>query len=193
MKKFFTIVALCTATFFSVSESKAQFSLGVQASAALPMGAFGDGYGTGFGGLLTGYYGLSKNLMINFQTGYITFSAKEGSSSADATFNVIPINVGGRYLLSEASFRPYVGLDLGMFSSTSKMTIKSPGFPPFIPASEQTVEASSTDFGIAPNLGAFIKMGESMDLDITAKYNMIMTEGESTSFIGINAGVRIGF
>lgn len=185
MKKIF-IAALVVMAFSTLGTASAvkpgELGLGIQAGIALPMGTFGDAFDMGFGGMATFHYALDKNIILTGTTGYLTFSMKNSTSTTSGTFSAIPILPGIRYLLSDGSFAPYIGTDLGLFMGSTKVTVEIFG-------QKQEASESSSDFGVAPMVGFFMPLGD-MQLDVNAKYNIIFTEDESTSFLGINAGIK---
>ena len=84
-------------------------------------------------------------------------------------------------------FKPYVAGELGMhFVTFDVPAIVIPGFG--------TIEGGSSSdsyFGFGAGAGFLYKMGPNLDLDVNAKYNSISTEGSSSSYISVMAGVLI--
>jgi hypothetical protein len=53
----------------------------------------------------------------------------------------------------------------------------------------QTVDDSGSDFGIALGGGFLLPVGKTMNLDVSAEYDIIFTEGSSTSNLVFLAGL----
>lgn len=100
----------------------------------------------------------------------------------EVSFSDIPIQVGLRYAFGKGQFLPYGSAEVGlhMLSSSVKGTLY--GF---------TIDQSDTEtkFGIAPGVGFLYKFNPKTSLDVSAKYNIIFTEGSSTTHLSISAGV----
>jgi len=170
------------------SQSFGQIKIGANAGIGLPMGDFGDGYKMGFGGSVEGKYFLNDNLAIGATFGFYSFKMKDdlltyekSESSADATFTIMPILATVDYYFATEGFKPYVGAGVGLYSWKSKVSVPYFG----------DVEVTGSDLGIAPTVGFCYGLSEKIDLNVNAKYNMIFTEGSSTTFLGINAGIIV--
>ena len=141
-------IALCIINSSSVfargGGDNGRFSIGVEAG--FPMGDFGTGFKTGFGGTLRYEHPVGDNLALMLTTGIIAFGAKDntianysGPSSATA-----PIQVGAKYYFQEQQSGFYGQAELGVHI--------------FVLASQtvgtETVKASSsTGFSYAPAVG----------------------------------------
>ncbi|RPI74192.1 MAG: hypothetical protein EHM47_04275 [Ignavibacteriales bacterium] len=185
MKKLLSILALLLVVF--TINTNAQ-SISIQPFLGLPMGDFGDGYGIGFGGTATFVYPVTPTVDLTGTAGYLTFGGKDALDGV--SFNVIPIVVGGRIAFSESSVTPYfaaaLGLYIGSASGEREFTVGGQTF---------TVEfdgGSSTNFGAKGGFGVLVPVN-SISLDLGANFNLITTEGSSTSFIGFDLGVNIPF
>ncbi len=175
------IVVLFSVFFFSsLIIAQGKMGLSVQGGIAIPTGDFGDAAGMGFGGSTTFMYEVSPMLHITGSIGYSTWGPKEDLPAGfDYSFSSIPVLVGARYVLGKGNFLPYISAELGMHFLSS--TVKSPFF------GDQS--DSEAKFGFAPGAGFFFAFNPKTMLDVSLKYNIITTEGSSTSYLGINAGV----
>ena len=172
MKKVFLSLVVML---FAVSVASAQMGASVQGGISLPMGTFGDGFDMGFGGAGTFMYTVAPNVALTGSAGYLMYSGK-----ADGwDMSVIPVTVGARYCFPAGSVKPYASAEAGMFFSTVEWEIDM-----------DSGDESGSDFGFAVGGGVVIPVSPTVGVDVSAKYNMIMTEGESTSSIGIMAGVN---
>ena len=182
MKQLLSVILLAV-LFTGFIQAQGKMAAGVQAGIAIPMGDFGDGYKMGFGGAGNFVYHINPMLDVTGSIGYLTFSGKE----ADYTFSSIPVLAGIRYAFGKGNLNPYASGELGLhFGTFDTPEIVSPGFGTIGGGS-----ASSTDFGIALGAGFLYQLSPKLDLDVNAKFNNIFSEGSSTSFISIMAGVLV--
>lgn len=181
-----TVVAIASLFVFT-TQSQAQVRVGATLGAGVPLGDFGDFAKTGFGGSAHVKYFLSEQFALGLNIGYYSFGGEDievtlpfiGTTTIEgATTNIIPVTVAAEYYFTSEGFKPYAGLDLGLYFSGSDA---------------EDAEGES-NFGIAPTLGFSYGLNESIDLNVNAKYNMIFGEdaaGETATnaFLGINAGI----
>lgn len=182
MKKLLLVLFVAVlAVAFTNAQSK--MGVSVQGGVFLPTGDFGDAAGTGFGGTGTFLYDLTPMLQITGSIGYATWGSKEDLPSGwEWSFSAIPVQVGLRYALGKGNFLPYVAAETGINFISSKVTVEYFG-------GTVTADESESKFGFAPGAGFLYKFNPKTALDVTLKYNMIFTEGSSTTYLGINAGV----
>jgi opacity protein-like surface antigen len=162
-----------------ISNAQSKMSAGVNAGVAFPMGDFGDGYKTGFGGSGVFSYMVTPEIALTGSIGYLTWTSKE---SSDATFRSIPVLVGGRYYFGNLPQIKFFGAaELGLHMS--KVKIEVPFFG--------TQEESNTNFGFGIGGGASYSLNKDANLELSLKYNNISTEGSSSGFVTIMAGFMI--
>jgi hypothetical protein len=168
-------------TLASVATAHAQgagrASFHVAGGVTLPMGDFGDAFGTGFqglGGVSFGLGGLPFAIRVD---GFY------GQNSAD---NVDDVKVkmfggmaGGQFNIGgdAASVKPYILAQVGMVNSK----VDVPNFD----------TESSTDFAFAGGGGIGFGLG-SLAAFVEGQFVNVMTEGESSSFIAARLGLRFG-
>lgn len=184
MKKSLLTIAAVVMMAFAVNTNAQQMAVGVQAGIAVPMGTpFSDMVDMGFGGLGTFLYTINPQIQVTGAVGYLTFGYKEvEGTNIDGSFSIIPIVVGGRYLIGQGTTKPYVMAELGMYmGSSGDITVSSGNFSMTIPGE------STSDFGIAPGVGVLIPAGEKLNIDINAKYNVI----SDSNFLSVLAGVQV--
>lgn len=172
------------------SQSFGQIKIGANAGIGLPMGDFGDGYKMGFGGSVEGKYFLNDKIAVGASIGYYSFTLKDemltilqsfSESITDSKYTVMPILATVDYYFATEGFKPYVGAGVGLYSAKIKVSDSKLG----------DGEETSSDMGIAPTVGFCYGLSEKIDLNVNAKYNMIFTEGSSTTYLGINAGIIV--
>lgn len=175
MKQLLSVLLLAV-LFTGFINAQSKMAFGLQAGVAIPMGDFGDAYDMGFGGQGNFVYHINPMLDVTASVGYLTWSGNE----ADYTFSSVPVLAGVRYYFGKDKFKPYVAGELGMHFTSFDYEFEG-------------ISASSSDsyFGFGVGAGFLYKMGPNLDLDVNAKYNSISTEGSSSSYISIMAGVLI--
>ncbi|MDO8549985.1 MAG: hypothetical protein Q7S39_07545 [Ignavibacteria bacterium] len=156
----------------------------VQGFLGLPMGDFGDGFGIGFGGTATFIYPVSSTVDITGTAGYETFGGKDASDGL--SFNVIPILVGGRIAFGEGNVTPYFDAALGLFIGSTSGEVTIGGVTYNFEGDTQS------KFGIRGGFGVLVPVN-SVSLDLGANFDLITTEGSSTTFIGFDLGIYIPF
>ena len=90
----------------------------------------------------------------------------------------MPITALFEYSFSDNDFSPYAGADIGIYRF---------GF------SGGGESSANGYFGLAPVVGFNYNLSDKLLLNANLKYHYIMTEGESTSAFGVNAGVCYKF
>lgn len=183
----FTVAALIVVTNFNSNAQNGRFSVG--AELAMPMGDFADAAGMGFGASLRYEYPISDNLGLTGNAGYLMFGKKtfsNGFVEVESKSSMIPVQLGAKYYFSEAQDGFYAGLQLGIHSFKSEVTIPSYTlFGVTIPGS--TSSASESKLSYAPEIGYHLA-----NLDLGARYQMVATEGSTTSYLGIRIAYVFG-
>lgn len=188
--KIFAVIILISLT----ANAQGKLSLGFNGGLASPSGDFGDIYKSGFGGNAVLSFTLTDNILLSGSVGYYTLDfdndklseMTEGSGvdvSVDAPISIIPIMVGGKYLLATGKFKPYVTAELGIHSMSideAAVTINGEKFV-------FKESASETKTAWAIGAGAYINLSEKIDLEISAKYNGNGSEASKSSTT-INGG-----
>ncbi|MBT8382947.1 MAG: hypothetical protein KJO59_11360, partial [Ignavibacteria bacterium] len=152
-----------------------------------PFGDFGDAVSTGFSGHVMIGYMIARGLLLNLSSGYVTFGEKESVQGIDNSWSWIPVLLGLNYIFNPGKkFMPFVGFGVGLYLISSSVSGSLFG---------QTfdVSASSTEFGIAPRLGAYYLVSAAILITIMAEYNMIFSSGSSTNALGIMFGAMFAF
>ena len=196
MKKvLFTISLALMCALFS-TKSNAQISIGVNGAFHMPMGDFakepkdgGAGMGMGFGGGLCGKYFLNESMAVGAGFDYLMGASV---TSKGFKFSMIPIYATFEYYFGKEGFKPYAGLDLGLYMMTTTIpeqtiTVSFGGFSSSVTTPE--VSASESKIGFAPKVGFNYGLSSQLDLNFHAKYTMVMTEGSSLSMIGASIGL----
>ena len=174
MKTIKRIAVLAALALFTVGAG-AQIKVGANAAIGIPMGDLGDVYSTGFGGGISGKYMINDNMAAGASFNYISL----GSDNDAMEYSIMPIVANFSYYFGTEGFKPYAGLDLGVFMSKYKIDLGFLG----------SSETSTSDLGFAPVIGCEYAFTDAIALDANLKYNYIMTEGDASTLLGINIGI----
>jgi len=175
MKQLLSVLLLAV-LFTGFINAQSKMAFGLQAGVAIPTGDFGDGFDMGFGGQGNFAYHINPMLDVTASVGYLTWSGKTDGF----TFSTVPVLAGVRYYFGKDKFKPYVAAELGMHFTSSEYEYLGVSY-----------SSSDSYFGFGAGAGFLYKMGPNLDLDVNAKYNSISTEGSSSSYISVMAGVLI--
>jgi len=187
MKKIFSVLFVLI-LFVSLTNAQSKMSLGLNGGTAIPTGDFADGFDLGWGGNALFAYHVSPNADLTASAGYISWSGKD---SVDATYSSIPVLFGAKYLFGKDKVRGYGSAELGVHFTTLDLPEYNVGGVMF------GGKQSDVFFGWGIGAGVMFKVGEKVDLDLSAKYNMIVVgeenswDQQSTSidYFGIMLGV----
>ncbi len=161
--------------------------VGLMADATFLLGDEGDFWSTGFSAHAMFGYMIARSLLLNISVGYITFSEKETIQNRDFCYTWIPVLLGLNYVFHPGKkFMPFIGVALGVYFLSQKNTYT---------LLNQTREDTftGTEFGVIPRLGAYFLVSAAILLSLTAEYNMIFTEGSTTSAFGVLFGAMFAF
>lgn len=178
MKKILAVVVVALCLVGTASAQQGAMSVGGGLNLGLPLGNFGNGAGFGFGFQARFQYGMSDDLALAGSLGYISFGEKNNVSSS-----VFPILASARYYFTPGEGRVYGQADLGLTSFSQTVNISFGGFG-------GSFSGSSTNFSLGFGGGYEMPVGDKLDLDLGAGYNVILATGGSVSYISIRAGVN---
>jgi len=125
---------------------------------------------------VSGKYNLNDNMRIGANIGY--YSRSETFLNNTLTSSTTPITGLFEYSFSKDGLAPYVGADLGFYS----FAISGGG-----------ASFSKSYFGFAPVVGLDYGINDKISINANYKFHYIMSDVESTSINGINAGVSYKF
>jgi outer membrane protein W len=153
--------------------SQAQIHVGATIGPQFPMGNFSDGFNIGFGFNVVGKYMLKENMAVGLNLGYTRF----GTGSEGVTGSMIPITGLFEYHFDAGNIKPYVGADLGLYSYGVKYKLFG-----------ETASDSKVYFGFAPTVGALYALNDKLSLCANLKFNCVLTEDNSATWLGLNVG-----
>jgi hypothetical protein len=174
------LVAFVASSSFAATTAAKKMELGVGAGIAVPMGDFGDAYGIGFGGGLSARFLVAPTISVGGALSYNTFGSDvDNGPSASA----IEILASAKFMMGKGSTKPYILAGLGFCNfGVGDYTMHVPGY------GDVAVEGgSTTDLEIQPGFG--VQFGGKTKFFVEGKYSMVMTEGDSTSFLPITFGL----
>jgi len=172
MKRIFSVLIVLF-LFVGLINAQNKMALGFSGGAAIPTGDFADGFDLGWGGNALFVYHLSPNADFTASAGYITWSGKD---SIDATYSSIPVLLGIKYLFGKGKVHGYGIGELGVHFTTLDL--------PEVDLGEGETfggKQSNAYFGWAIGAGLLYNISDKVDLDFSAKYNMILV-GEENSY-----------
>jgi opacity protein-like surface antigen len=166
--------------------AQAKFSLG--GGLTLPLGDFDDPDGDA-PGASTGWHGLAAigfqpaDFPVGFQIDgmYQRFGFDDLPDGFDAHRQIIQGTGNVIYTFTtaeESTFHPYLIGGVGLYNQEDK-------------GDDVGEQDSTTDFGINGGAGFDFQLG-SVGLFLEGRFHNIFTEGNSTNFIPITAGIRLG-
>jgi hypothetical protein len=167
----------------AVAQGGAKFSLG--GGLTLPLGNFGDAVGTGFHGLAAvGFQPANFPVGIQVDGMYQRLGIDDDPvfGEVDANIQLIQGTANAVYKFQtseETKVRPYIIGGVGVYN------VKATGDD--VPDNA----GSDTEFGINGGAG-FDFVAGAVGVFVEGRFHNVFTEGESTNFIPITVGVRLG-
>jgi len=179
-------LALVAAFTFALNNANAQESFGSAGlEIAIPVGDFGDIANLGIGGSGNFEIGLSDQFAILAHAGvlfYATDDIEFGETTVETSLTQIPLQVGGRYYLSDQKEGLFLSGLVGVHITSTSVEDESD---------------SSTDLSFAPEVGFFLNENISVSLRyqfITSEVETIdpvtfepETENQTNSYLGLRA------
>ena len=176
-----TMIALVSLVSMSAS-AQSQMSVGAGVDIMLPVGSFGDSWGTGFGGTAEFDYVLSPKFSVTGKTGYLTWTGTNLPTGWSATYSGVPVLVGIKWypsFIPKGAVRIYGHLEMGiMFGSLSTSGPAGRTYP---------FASAGSDFTIVPSLGVEIPAAPNGNVDLSVRYFDISRKGS----IGFRAGYKL--
>ena len=164
-----TFLFLAIFSLFFAQAQKGNNQLGVGLDVGVPLGDFGDAFGTGIGGSAKLLLGVGTSGQVTFTTGYMTFNAKDMPSGMDISANIIPFLLGYRHNLSGIYIEPQAGY--GIYGSK----ISGMGSP---------YDGTDSEGAFTWAIGAGYAMNPGLDLGV--RYQGGTKEGDSNNLIGLS-------
>ena len=202
MKRSLITLPIVLVVLVSTSNAGGLIGFGVQATGAAlnvpePLKSV---YGTGYGGGAHLDINLPMVFGIRVAADYTTYAPDNDKfrtvlanlNNAVASdfeidggrFNIFSISANAKFGLPTPVLSPYLTGGIGVASvSTSDLTIKYQGVP------YTAAPGSSSATRTSLNIGAGVDLNLILTIYLEAKYTVIFTEGESSSFVPVSLGV----
>jgi hypothetical protein len=186
-----TIISLLGAAVLTLvltfgASAQGQLAVGAGVDLMLPVGSFGDNWGTGFGGTAQLDYVVGQHTTLTGKIGYLTWSAKDLPSGVSATYSGVPFLVGAKYyphlFVSQSGngIRAYGHLELGLMFGSVSVSGSSHGYV-------GSISGSEANFTIAPSIGVEIPAGVRGAVDVSVRFFDISRKNS----IGFRAGYKM--
>jgi hypothetical protein len=172
MKKSLLIISISLAI-ASAAAAQMRFGLNPGVGLAMPMGDFGDAFGSGISVIAQFELEPTQSLAVTLQGGWQRWGAER--SSLIKVYNV-PIMGGIKYYLAPGGTRPYLMGKIGHCIWGEEYT----GY-------------SESDMGLAFGGGAEISISPVVALDLAGSYYSVQTEGEASNFFELRSGIKFNF
>lgn len=164
-------------TFLTLYSYSQTISLGGTMGLQLPMGDLPEYYTPGFGASFGGHYEIRENITVGASVGFYKLTGKNDEWHDDWRISFIPIVGEIKFYLMPKPFRPFVGIDAGIYETKQ---ILGPG-------SFDTY--TYTNLGLAPTVGFFYALTDQVDLTANLKYNAVLNSDNPAPYLGLNAGL----
>lgn len=161
-----------------------RFSVGGSVGLQLPMGAFADSYGAGFGVHGSCVYNVCDDWEVTGQFGWNHWGIKNTQNGVvSGGFTTLPLLFGARYVLQQGTLHVYGGVETGLHFSSASASVNGGAY------GDLASSYSETNVGLTPLAGILVPISATLNFDGNLRYNIIFTSGSSTTYIGVNAGV----
>ena len=192
MKKFLYILVLMTlgVSLFAQTD-KSESIISVRGTAINNIGEIKEIWDTG-SAIYLSYENISitNQFSYMFQAGYMQFKENPNHDfqGQDANFNIIPLQVGGRYYILINSIRPF----LMAMSGINIINSEYPIIP--VPYTSEGESVSNTDVRInfQVGLGLALKLFSNLQIEVLANYNShILDAPTHYNLTGLELGVGL--
>ena len=165
---FFTALPLIAQP--AMNDATVEHSLSLRASAIKTIGHFSDQWEKG-NGFYASYMSLyDDNWAFVLQSGYITFTYREGAGyGGDPKFSIIPLQVGGRYYFLTGWLRPFL-------SAMSGANIVSREYIRYGVGEIDMVDKTSVHLNFQVGGGLGLQFTDNLGIDVTFHYNSHLLE-----------------
>lgn len=171
MKKFYYIIVLIMIYSLSFAQtSKTESVVSIRGTAIKSIGEIKEIWETG-SAIYVSYENISRinQFSYMFQVGYINFKENPDYNfeGDDAKFNIIPLQVGGRYYITLQTIRPFLMAMTGINVFSSKYPLK----PARDTNKEDMYSGTFVKLNFQVGLGLAVKLFSNLQLEVLANYN----------------------
>jgi len=160
-----------------------QWSASPVGGVTIPVGVFGDNFKPGANLGVDISYKVNKEVGFYGKLGYY-FLTNKTQGLGDG--KMMEYTVGPRYFFTAKNLKSAIFLEAGMGAYTiqyNSYTVNQTVVP----------EITNTNFGYNAGIGAILNLGTDVDMLFNVKYNSVLTDGGSTSFITPMLGIDFRF
>jgi hypothetical protein len=148
---------------------------------AIPFGALGESVSPSPGVSAHLLFGLTETITADLGFSYFLLSeSDEIASLPDPEMSLWTLDLSLRYTFDPDAFRFFPYISVGAGCDAVKWTLPD--------ENGQAVVSSFRNFGLAGALGAAVKLGDTIYIDLGARANAIFTESETTTFVAPRLG-----
>jgi len=178
------IYIIFTAIIFFSAGSLAQVRAGFQGSSVVPTGELETYAEVGYGGALNlSFYPVTTDFEFTFTAGYFRAGLKQNLKDLDVDLYMIPVTAGVRYNFGDVNVIPFVGGEAGFINSKYLVLSKS------VVLGNSLSETKEWNFTYTYYTGFRMNLSETLDFEVTAKYNTVITKYIGRGFINIMSGL----
>lgn len=160
-----------------------QWSASPIGGVTIPVGTFGDNFKPGANVGVDISYKVNREVGFYGKAGYY-FLTNKTQGLGDG--KMMEYTVGPRYFFTAKNLKSSIFLEAGLGAYTiqqNSYTVNETVVP----------EVTNTNFGYNAGLGAILNLGKDVDMMFNVKYNSVLTDNGSTSFITPVLGVDFRF
>ena len=133
---------------------------------------------------------------LNFQVGYLDYKLQDDLDSMNASFNVIPLLIGGKYFFADSRFMPYISFmnGINIISQTIAFSVEEifdeEGnlIDEKIHIDDTKGDETLVKYAFQVGFGIMINIVSSLNVDLAVKYNSHFYQHEA-----MNTGFEYGF
>jgi hypothetical protein len=175
-----------------ISNAQVMIKLGIGPN--LPVGDMSDSWAAGAQVEVNAKYLINGKIGVGVTSGYQHFFETDwGNSYDDISYEIIPIRFQGAYYFGKGKVKPYAGMELGVNLTNVEYTYYGYSSSYYW----EHVDRSKARFGGAPTFGILFDFSRVIGLDISLKYNFVVSDdeykSEKTSYISTNLGLVLKF
>jgi len=162
--------------------------IGARGGVGIPMGDLKDSFKSGLLIAVDASHMMGTNLAIGVDGNYIKNNPNDDYSASlpatsDAELKFMHYGAHAKYMLGQSNSKmmPYLVGGAGLYNIKFEVTDPNPALE---------AKSSDTKFGVRGGLGMNMMVGQSWGIGVQADYNDVFTDGGSSQFVGLSAGLH---
>ena len=192
-KNLYILVLMMLSVSLFAQTDKSESLISVRGTSIKNIGEIKDIWETG-SAIYISYENISSANQFSymFQTGYMQFkeNPENNFQGQEANFNIIPLQVGGRYYILINSIRPF----LMAMSGINIINSEYPIIP--VPSSDENESVNNTEvkLNFQVGLGLALKLFSNLQIEVIANYNShILDAPTHYNLTGLELGVGLNW